>query len=126
MFDRVQLSPRSPRHGVARPHTELKICSLFSGAVIVWAMTEYFDIQRLLAESPEFAIPMRGLEALITKVRDDRWHVSIDDVRIGSFGARSEGRAFFFASEIPSEPEVTNWVSDDITTLIGRMLDLRE
>lgn len=89
-------------------------------------MTEYFDIQRLLAESPEFAIPMRGLEALVTKVGDDRWHVSIDDVSIGSFAVRSEGRALFFASEIPSEPRVTNWVSDDVTSLISRMIDLRE
>ncbi|WP_144873871.1 hypothetical protein [Microbacterium sp. 1.5R] len=89
-------------------------------------MTEYFDIQRLLAESPEFAIPMRGLEALVTKVEDDRWHVSIEDVGVGSFTARSEGRAVFYASEITSEPTITNWVSDDVTTLIDRMIDLRE
>lgn len=89
-------------------------------------MKQYFDIQHFLAESQEFVIPMRGMEALVRKVRDDRWDVSIDTEMIGSFSVRFEGRALYFASEIPSEPEVTNWVSDDVTSLINRMIDLRE
>lgn len=89
-------------------------------------MTLYFDIHELLAEAPEFAIPMRGLEVLVTKVRDDEWDVSIAGARIGSFRARAEGRAVFFASEIAAEPGVTNWISDDIITLICRMMDLSD
>jgi hypothetical protein len=40
--------------------------------------------------------------------------------------SKEQWRALYFASEVASEPEVTNWVSEDVTSLISRMTDLLE
>jgi hypothetical protein len=89
-------------------------------------MTSYHDIFQLLAGIEDFELPVRGRTTLVRRDSPDSWIVYLDEIFIGRFRQVEDGRATYFKSEIAGEPGTTNWVSDDVTTLISRMIDLRD
>ena len=90
-------------------------------------MTSYHEILQLLAGSDDFTLDVRDHEVIVRRDSlEPSWIVYMDEAFIGRFRQEEDGRATYFKSELAGEPGHTNWVSDDITTLISRMIDLRD
>jgi hypothetical protein len=80
------------------------------------------DIYQLLDGLETFEVEVGGQRTVVRRTMPDGWNVYVDENLIGSFVRKREDRATYFESEVASEPGVTDWVSDDITTLISRMI----
>lgn len=90
-------------------------------------MTSYNEILQLLAGFDDFTLNVRGLTVVVRRDSlEPSWIVYLDEAFIGRFIQEEDGRATYFKSEVAGEPGHTNWVSDDVTTLISRMIDLRD
>lgn len=82
----------------------------------------------MLDQHDPFELTVNGAQVSVRKNSPGQWTVYVhpDLDLIGSFTQEERDRATYFASEIPGEPGITEWVSDDPTTLISRMLTLQE
>ncbi|MFF2271597.1 hypothetical protein ACFVTX_04970 [Agromyces sp. NPDC058136] len=84
----------------------------------------YADIYELLGGVEDFELRVNNRTVVVRRVAPEQWLVYLDEDLIGSFVQRNQDRATFFESEIASEPGTVNWVSDDVTGLISRMITL--
>ncbi len=84
------------------------------------------DIYTKLQLNDEFQLKNGDHVVVVRKEEPNGWGVFLDSKRIGFFRQQVNDRATYFESEIASEPGVTNWVSDELDTVIGRMLTLRD
>lgn len=89
-------------------------------------MNSYHDINQLLDGNDDFELPVRGLIVVVRRDAPESWLVYLNEKLIGSFARYTRDRATYYESQIASEPGTVNWVSDDVTTLISRMIDLRD
>ncbi|WP_426621974.1 hypothetical protein [Microbacterium sp. As-52] len=89
-------------------------------------MTFYNDIDENLDGVTDFELPVRGVTTVVRRNSPESWLVYLDEKLIGSFSRQVKGRATYYESEVASEPNHTNWVSDDVTVLVSRMIDLRD
>lgn len=85
-------------------------------------------IYELLDGNDDFHLTVGGVEVTVRRTAPREWMVyQHPDLKyIGRFTREDRDRATFYVSEIASEPGSVEWVSDDVTTLISRMLTLRE
>lgn len=86
-------------------------------------MAPFYEVAGLLDGALEFQLPVRGTTAVVRQDGTDAWVVLFEGEVIGSFRRLRRDRATWYEGEIASEPGVLDWVSDEVPTLAGRMLD---
>jgi hypothetical protein len=82
------------------------------------------DINQLLEGVLDFEVCVDDRSVVVRRSSSDGWLVYLDEKLIGLFIRRRQDRATYFESEVASEPGTTDWVSDDVTVLISRMITL--
>lgn len=86
-------------------------------------MAPFHEVAGLLDGTAEFQLPVRGTAAVVRQNGADTWVVLFEGEVIGSFRRLRRDRATWYEGEIASEPGVLDWVSDEVPTLVSRMLD---
>lgn len=85
-------------------------------------------IYELLDSNEDFDLVVSGRTVTVRRTSPEDWIVYLhpDLSYIGRFLVEYRDRATYYVAEVAGEPGTVNWVSDDITVLISRMLTLRD
>lgn len=86
-------------------------------------MAPFHEVAGLLDGASEFQLPVRGTTAVVRQNGTDAWVVLFEGEIIGSFRRLRHDRATWYEGEVASELGVLDWASDELPTLVSRMLD---